>query len=73
MYTFAVSNVVIHKADLLHIQAAFAIYWHAEEDVKLRNAIEAGIPANTFTGRNFKIQAKLFQAGQTWVGMIVTA
>ena len=56
--------------DRFHIQAAVAIYWHAEDDVKLSNAIKAGIRANSFTGRNFKIQAKLFQAGQTWVGMI---
>ena len=58
------------KEDLLHIQAAIGIYWFAEEYDKLRLAIRNGIKANTFTGRIFKIQAKLFQPGQNWIGMI---
>ena len=58
------------KEDLLHIQSAIGIYWFAEDHVSLRNAIRSGIQASKFVGHAFKIQAKIFQPGQTWIGLI---
>ena len=46
------------------------MFWLHEDDVNIWNAIRVGVRATSFPMRSFKIQAKLFQPVQTWVGMI---
>ena len=40
------------------------------DDIRIRNAIRVGVRATSFPMHSFKMQAKLFQPVQTWVGMI---
>ena len=58
------------KENNLHLQAAAEIKWNRTESKALCKKIREDLCLDDFNDISFKVSAKLFEAGQTWMGMV---
>jgi hypothetical protein len=58
------------KENNLHLQAAAAICWNREDPKGLGKELRTRLQLANYAELTFKLQCKLFEPGQTWMGMI---
>ena len=58
------------KENNLHIQAAAEINWNRNDNKSLTKKIRSDLNLDEFKDIVFKVSVKLFEAGQTWMGMV---
>jgi hypothetical protein len=58
------------KENNLHLQAAAEINWNRNDSKSLTRKIRSELNLDEFKDLFFKISVKLFEAGQTWMGMV---
>ena len=58
------------KENNLHLQAAAEIKWNRTESKLLCKKIRDDLLLDEFNDITFKVSSKLFEAGQTWMGMV---
>ena len=58
------------KENNLHLQAAAEIKWNRTETKALCKKIRDDLMLDDFNDIQFKVSSKLFEAGQTWMGMV---
>jgi hypothetical protein len=58
------------KENNLHLQAAVEINWNRNDSKSLTRKIRSELNLDEFKDIYFKISLKLFEAGQTWMGMV---
>jgi cytidylate kinase len=54
----------------LHLQAAAAICWNREDSKGLIKEVRTRVELSKYAELTFRLQCKLFDPGQTWLGMI---
>ena len=58
------------KENNLHLQAAAEINWNRNDNKSLTKKLRNDLNLDEFKDLYFKVSVKLFEAGQTWMGMV---